>query len=240
MIEDRAWWYKLKPNASQALALVSWLVLGISANLYMRINQITLAEFAYELSHLLSDNWYGPVLYILAYFLRPLTFFPGTPLTMLAGYVYGVGWGTLYAMIAGLISTAIPYGMGRWFADESWVKRRFAEDDSRVSALIRMMRAHPFQTILTTRFLYLPYDLVNFVAGSLHLVFVSFIGATALGNLMNVFIMVSLGASLEASLSEQTFRINPQLIMLSVAVWLVSFAITRYLKRHNKEIDDNE
>lgn len=225
------WRYK-----SQVLAIVLWIIAGISANVYMQVNNMTPVEFASEMSHLLTDNWYGPIIYILAYFLRPLTFFPGTPLTMLAGYAYGLWWGFIYAMIAGLISVTIPYAMGRWFSDEDQLSKLLSEEDNPLFSFIQTLRDNPFQATLTTRFLYLPYDLVNFAAGSLHIPLIPFIAATALGNIINVFIMVSIGTSIEASLTEGKFTFDPILLIFSGVIWLMSYVITRYLKRQRKEI----
>lgn len=229
-LRNTLWRYK-----SQVLAMTLWIIAGISANVYMQINGLTLVEFADEMSHLLTDNWYGPLLYILAYFLRPLTFFPGTPITMLAGYVYGLWLGFFYAMIAGLISVALPYATGRWFSDEDQLSRLLNKDDNWMFSMIQTLRDNPFQTTLTTRFLYLPYDLVNFAAGSLHIPFLPFITATALGNVINAFIMVSVGASIEASFTEGEFTFNPVLLVFSGVIWLISFLITRYLKQQQLE-----
>lgn len=232
-LRNTLWRYK-----SQVLAVTLWIIAGISANLYMQINGLTLVEFADEMSHLLTGNWYGPLLYILAYFLRPLTFFPGTPITMLAGYEYGLWWGFLYAMLGGLVSVTIPYATGRWFSDEDQLSELLSKNQNRLFLLIRTLRDNPFQTTLTTRFLYLPYDLVNFAAGSLHIPFLPFITATALGNLMNAFIMVSIGASIEASFTEGEFTFNPILLIFSGVIWLISYLITRYLKQQQlKEIE---
>lgn len=219
----------------QLIALGFWLVIALIANTYMRLNDLTVLELAEELSHLLKDNWYGPLLYILAYFLRPLTFFPGTPFTMLAGFVYGLWWGFLYAMIAGLVSVTIPYSLGRWFSDADHLEKRLQQSDSRIFKLLDGLRDNPFQTTLTTRFLYLPYDLVNFVAGNLHIRLLPFILATTLGNLINVLIMVDIGAAM-ADFADSEFTINPLLLVLLVVIWLLSFIITRYFKRKNEEI----
>lgn len=230
----RAWLWRYK---SQILASIIWIVMGIVANVYMRINDLTPVQFAEELSHMLGDTGYGALLYVALYFLRPLTFFPGTPFTIMAGYVYGVWWGFIYAMIAGLVSTLIPYVTGRWFSDRRQLKKLLAERKSHLISFIGTMQDNPFQTTLTTRFLYLPYDLVNFAAGSLHVPFTPFITATALGNLINAFILVSVGASIEASLSEGEFKVDARLLVLSIAIWLLSYVITRYFKRRQEELE---
>ncbi|MGB7341867.1 MAG: VTT domain-containing protein [Phototrophicaceae bacterium] len=235
-MQDVSFTKKLWQYRSQLLTLAIWLLIGISVNVYMQINNLSFIEFADEMGHLLADNWYGPLLYIILYVLRPLTFFPGTPMTMLAGYIYGIGWGFVYGMIAGLLSTALPYIIGRWFSDEEQLTKMVSERNTRIAALIGMMQDNPFQTVLTTRFLYFPYDLVNFAAGSLHIPFGAFIAATAIGNTVNAFIIVSIGASLEASLAEGTFMIDPILILFSMLIWLISYSINRYLKHKNKEI----
>ncbi|GAB5494487.1 MAG: hypothetical protein Phog2KO_47020 [Phototrophicaceae bacterium] len=229
-LRNLLWHYK-----SQVIAVILWIIAGLSANAYMQLNNLTSIEFIVEMNDMLSNTWYGPLIYILLYFLRPLTFFPGTPLTMLAGYEFGVFWGFIYALIGGLVSVWIPYAMGRWFSDEAQLKSLTEQEGNRMGSIIKTLRDNPFQTTLTTRFLYLPYDLVNFVAGSLHIPLFPFITATVLGNLINVFIMVTIGASIGSSFTEGKFTFNPTLLLVSVLVWLISYVITRYLKQNSKE-----
>lgn len=229
---QKAWYIRRR---GQLITLGSWLVIGIMVTLYRRMTGTTVLEFVDQVTHLFADTWYGPVLYVIAYILRPFTFIPGTPLTIFAGYAFGFWWGFVYAMLAGILSVAIPYATGRWFSDRDALERRLSDKSGHMTQLIRTMREHPFQTTLTTRFLYLPYDLVNFAAGSLHLPVGSFVLATLIGNIVPAIIMVNIGASIETSITEGRFMFDWRILLVSAVIWLLSYAITRYNKHRNQD-----
>lgn len=234
---NTAWYVRRR---GQLLTLTLWLAIGISTNIYMRVTDSTVLELVEQVTHLFMDNWYGPLLYVIVYTLRPFTFVPGTPLTILAGYLFGFWWGLLYAMVAGILSVAVPYATGRWFADRDALETMLAKRNDYMTQLICTMRDNPFQTTLTTRFLYLPYDLVNFAAGSLHIPVLAFVSATIIGNLIPAIIMVNIGASIETRLTEGRFDFNPLILVVSALIWLASYVISRYLKRRKTQANNTD
>ena len=85
-------------------------------------------------------------------------------------------------------------------------------------------------TVFIMRLLFLPYDLVNYVCGALRIKWTSFLLATALGSLPGTISFVLLGASLE-SVDQGLDGINPWAIVASVAIFVVSIAISRLLRK---------
>ncbi|MFQ5561079.1 MAG: hypothetical protein ACE5FU_10915, partial [Nitrospinota bacterium] len=51
-----------------------------------------------ELYNLVLDTYYGPVLYILLYAIRPVIFFPALFLTILSGALFGLWGGIVYTV----------------------------------------------------------------------------------------------------------------------------------------------
>ncbi|MEL6404329.1 MAG: VTT domain-containing protein [Chloroflexota bacterium] len=234
---NTAWYVRRR---GQLMTLALWLVIGISTNVYMRMTGTTALELVNQVTHLFMDNWYGPLLYVIAYVLRPFTFLPGTPFTIFAGYVFGFWWGLLYAMIAGILSVSVPYATGRWFSDRDQLEKMLVKRSGHMTKLIRTMRDNPFQTTLTTRFLYLPYDLVNFAAGSLHIPVIAFVSATLIGNLIPAIVMVNIGASIETRITEGRFDFDPLILIISALIWLGSYVISRIIKRREAQADNTE
>jgi len=222
----------------QIFALIFWLMLVMVARVYMQQNGMTVPELVESLRSVLVNAWYGPLLYIIAYLLRPLILFPASWLTALAGNIFGLGLGFVYAMIAGTLSAGFPYVVGRWFAGDEAATQE--SDSNRLRRFVGAMRRNPFQTVLTMRLLYLPYDAVSLLAGSLRLPFVAFALATIIGNIGGTLVYVALGASVDGDLTANTLSFDPVLIAFSVVVMVLSIAISRLLRgRGGKSTEDN-
>ena len=122
-------WGWVKTHRPAVMAVAFWLVLILAMRQYMVANQLSFGELTSQLQNVLSGSWYGPLLYILVYLLRPLILFPASLLTLLGGSVFGLWPGFLYVLIAGTTSSVIPYAIGRWFSSE---KSEQADDKSRI------------------------------------------------------------------------------------------------------------
>lgn len=216
-------------HRAQVGAIVFWLVLFVVARQYMVQNDLTFEDGIRQLRDVLVATWYGPLIYLAAYMVRPLIFFPASLLTVLAGNIYGLALGFVYGLIAGSLSSVVPYAAGRWLATDDTATS--AEDD-RLSPLRRfsgLMRRNPFQSTLIMRLLYMPYDAVSFFAGMLRIAFLPFITATAIGNIAGTFAFVGIGASIEGDITQGDISLNPAVFAFSLLIFIVSIGISRYL-----------
>ncbi|MEL7432833.1 MAG: hypothetical protein AAFN11_02700, partial [Chloroflexota bacterium] len=82
-------WQWVKNHPTQITALIFWTIVILGTRQYMQVNDLTFRELAIQLSDLLTGTWYGPLLYIVIYLLRPLILFPASLLTLLAGSIFG-------------------------------------------------------------------------------------------------------------------------------------------------------
>jgi uncharacterized membrane protein YdjX (TVP38/TMEM64 family) len=154
--------------------------------------------------------------------------FPASLLTILGGNVFGLWPGFLYVLIAGTVSAAIPYAVGRWFARGQPQKPL---EESAIQRFIRLLRRNPFQAVLTMRLIYLPYDAVSLVAGSLRIPFLLFMLATLIGNVAGTLSFVGVGASIEGDLAAGELSLNPAVLVFSGIVLIASIALSRMLSR---------
>lgn len=223
----------INEHRTQLIGVAFWLVIIIATRQYMQANDLTFRELTNQLAEILTGTWYGPLLYIVVYLLRPLILFPASLLTILAGSIYGLAFGFLYGLIAGTLSAAVPYFAGRWFAGEEEATEQAKEEgDSNVfKRFIALMQENPFQTILTMRLLYMPYDAVSLLAGGLRIGFVPFATATLIGNLGGTFSFVGFGASLQGDIATGEVSINPWILALSFSILVASLALSRYLNK---------
>lgn len=223
-----------KNNTIQLVAVVFWVVLIVTVRQYMTANDLTFGELVNQLAEVLTGTWYGPLIYIVIYLLRPLILFPASLLTILAGTVFGLPLGFAYALVAGTLSAAIPYGIGRWFSGGEKADTDEAEDESAnlLKRFTDLLKRNPFQAVLTMRLLYLPYDAVSLVVGSLGIAFIPFALATAIGNIGGTLSFVGIGASADIDFATGEFGgINPLVLGFSVTILVVSLGISRYLNK---------
>ncbi len=225
-------WQWLRAHRAAVIAILFWLGLILAARQYMAVNDLTFAQLTAELQTVLSSTWFGPLLYIVVYLVRPLILFPASLLTILGGSVFGLWPGFLYVLIAGTLSAMLPYGIGRWFSSGA---ARDSTSTSAIQRFIHLLRRNPFQAMLLMRLIYLPYDAVSLVAGSLRIPFITFILATGLGNLAGTLSFVGLGASIEGDLAAGEASLNPATLLFSGAILVISLAVSRRLNRRQPQ-----
>lgn len=224
----RRLWQWAGQHRTALIALGFWLLVIAAARAYMTANALSFGELTRQLQQTLSAAWYGPLLYIVVYLLRPLFLFPASLLTILGGSVFGLWPGFLYVLTAGTLSAAFPYAVGRWFSGDT---QPTALKESAVQRFIGLLRRNPFQAVLTMRLLFLPYDAVSVVAGSLRIPFVIFMLATALGNVAGTLSYVGLGASIEGDLAAGEVSLNPAVLTFSVTMLVAGLVVSRLLSR---------
>lgn len=166
----------------------------------------------------------APLLLLLLYLLRPLFLLPVTLLTVASGLFFGVLWGVVYAGVATLLSATVAYLLGRTFAREV--------PDNAAPGLVGRLKVYPFETVLLSRFLFVPGDLVNYVAGYLHVPLGAFVLATAIGGLPGLLIGVLAGASLESGLQGRV-QLNLGYLLASAVLLLVSLGGSWWLRRRS-------
>lgn len=205
---------------------------------YLQVNQLTTHQALTQLVHLLASPW-GPVLYILLYACSPLFFFSAAVLAVIGGAAFGAGSiGNLalaigYTILGSLGAAQTAYGLGRLFGADL-----IPTDEGVVNRYAEQMRQHSFITILLMHLLFLPYELVNFLAGILRINWKAFLSATFLGSLPGFFTFVPFGAALDLKklmLGEEP-EFEPGALIFGLVILVISLLIARYLKQRETQI----
>lgn len=238
--EDPSFW---KLHWQKFVALAFWVILLVSYGWYYTTNNLTPSTAVLEIVDLLKSP-YGPLLYILVYALRPLIFFSAVVLTLAGGSIFGAGgtwnlvWAVVLTFIASHISATVAYLIGRYFG-EGLIKENVDQEENMIQRYAGRMRRNSFETVMVMRFIFLPYDLVNYLAGFLRIDWKSFILATFVGSIPGTIAFVSFGASIDiAELANGTRpELDPWTLGFGVAIFIASIAISRYFKRQEAERD---
>jgi pyruvate/2-oxoglutarate dehydrogenase complex dihydrolipoamide dehydrogenase (E3) component/uncharacterized membrane protein YdjX (TVP38/TMEM64 family) len=211
------------------LLLGLWVIGLVALYQYQASTGNTLSQSSLALFAFITTTTLGPLLYIVAYTVRPLTFFPGTALTILSGVFFGWWWGIVYTIIAANLSATLAYVVGRYFGGNLKLETSF------FGRYVEACRQSPFITILTVRLLFLPFDGVNYAAGIIKIPYLPYIIATIIGTLLGIATFVSIGASLSveqfAKNGFSTDAINSKFLLMSAGIFLLSVIVSKLLKK---------
>jgi uncharacterized membrane protein YdjX (TVP38/TMEM64 family) len=224
----------IRIHGQKLVALLFWAFLIITYQAYAYRNDLSALEVAQNLVNFLNQSLWGPLLYITLYAVRPLILFPSSVLTVAGGFVFGPVFGVLYTIIASNTSSGIAYLVGRYFG-QGLLKEN--NSDNIIQRYANRMRQNSFETIMIMRFVFLPYDMVSYLAGFLRIHFWPFILATALGSIPGTFAFVLFGASIE-NFNGGLPSLNPGILAASIVIFIVSIALSRLFK--NREGNTNE
>lgn len=220
------------------VAAAIWLVLVGAFLGYSLLTERSATETLGDLVGLLRTP-VGPLIYILIYTLRPLAFFSAVVVTLLGGAIWGPLWGTLFVVIGSNMSASLAYGFGRAFGQGILPEANKGAASGVVSRYAERLRQNAFSTILVMRLIYLPYDLVNYLAGFLRVPYRPYVVASILGSLPGTLTFVLAGASLDIDdIFAGRFSIsaiNPWTLVLSAVLFVGGIVISRWLRRTEQE-----
>ena len=216
---------KAAPKRGFYLVVVGlWLAVLLLGWLYLRSQDRSALTLIQEGLVSLSSSPWGPFVLFGAFLLRPLFLFPITLLTVFSGYLFGPTLGFGYAMLATLLSCTVAYSLGGIFG-------RGALSQLGEAGFIKRLRERSFETVLLSRLLFLPGDLINYAAGFFRIPLLSFLGASALGGASGLLVSVLAGASIEGQFDMRSVQIDYRYVLGSSLILLLSLGLAALLRR---------
>ncbi len=163
---------------------------------------------------IVSLGWWGPVLYIILYTIRPLLLFPALILTLAGGLAFGPIWGTVYVIIGGVGGACLCFFLSRKFGRQA--VRRYLGEKWYFKAVENKIAMQGFKGMLFLRVVPIfPYDPVSCLAGVTSVGFRHYVIATAIGMLPGALAYNVLGCSLTDLFSPQ-FYLGIVLVCITV------------------------
>ncbi|MEN9675355.1 MAG: hypothetical protein RIS76_1251 [Verrucomicrobiota bacterium] len=175
---------------------------------------------------------WGPVLFIGLYVVATVLFLPGSVLTLGAGAVFGVVWGSIYVSIASTLGATSAFLVGRYLARDAITRRiggsaRFAAIDGAVARegwkIVGLTRLSPV----------FPFALLNYAFGLTRVKLGHFVLASWIGMMPGTVMYVYLGSLAKAAAGERT-RTTGEWILYGVgllATVLVTVLVTRLARQ---------
>lgn len=132
----------------------------------------------------------GAIAFIVIYIIATIAFLPAAILTLGAGVVFGVFWGSVYVFIGATIGAIAAFLIGRYVA-RNWVDKKIA-DNKQFTAIDKAVSKKGFKIVFLTRLSPLfPFNLLNYALGITGVSFKDyFLGSVGMipGTIMYVYI----------------------------------------------------
>lgn len=176
-------------------------------------------------------SW-GAIAFIVLYILATVAFLPGSILTLGAGVVFGVFFGSLYVFIGATLGAIAAFLVGRYLARD-WIAQKIA-GNQKFKAIDQAVGQEGFKIVLLTRLSPIfPFFLLNYAYGitgvSLKDYAIASVGMIP-GTITFVYIG-SLAGNL-ATLGTQTPTINPALEWtIRIIGFMATLAVTLYVTK---------
>jgi uncharacterized membrane protein YdjX (TVP38/TMEM64 family) len=217
-----------------------WIALLAGLVLWVWQQGLTVREIMRLTYDYVVNNPIAPVIYIVIYALRPLTFFPAVWLTIAGGSLFGFIPGLFYAFLGEQASAQTGYLLARFFRSDVGGDVH-SDRNPRIAGFRRKLIKQSFPTVLVLRASYLPLDLVNYACGLLHVPWLPYTAANVIGMLPPLVTFVSFGATIKlpALLKQQNFSpselIDSTQLMISAGL-IVASAVIAFIahRRRNK------
>jgi len=106
----------------------------------------------------------GAIAFIALYIIATVAFFPGSVLTLGAGVVFGLVWGSLYVLIGATLGATTAFLVGRYLA-RGWIFQKI-EGNHKFQAIDEAVGKEGFKIVLLTRLSpVFPFNLLNYALG---------------------------------------------------------------------------
>lgn len=205
------------------VAIVGWIVL-IGFVIYGFHHHLINIKMVRHLSE--SLGWKAGIVYIIAYSLRVLVFFPPSIMTPLAAVLFGPFIGWVYAFLAENISAITTFFIARYLGRDYVLKK----SGTFLQKYDLKLTENGFDTILFLRLVpVLPFDFINLASGISGISLRNYVSATALGTIPALTAYVLLGGSFH----------NRKLFIFSLICFGVVYLLSRIV-RSDKKIQEIE
>lgn len=213
--------------SARVVAIVAWAIVAGAVAAWALARDLGPADAAGALVDGLQGSAWGPVVFVVLYLARPLLFFSASVLTVAGGFLFGAALGLVLVVLASNGSAMVAYGIARWLGAG---RMEDPASGGRLARWARRIRERSFQAVITMRLLFLPFDLVSYLAGALRTHPVPFLAATAIGSIPATVALVLFGASLE-SFDGGVPRLDLRVLVASVLLMVMSLALAEVLRR---------
>lgn len=226
--------YFVKSNILQIMTALIWGSLISIFIWYKWSTGQSFEDISLLLYNSLSSSSIGPLLFILAYTVRPIVLFPGTFMTFMGGALFWPIYGVIYTVIAATSSAVFAYFLGMLFGKKLLPNTQ----GGIIWTLKNQLDREPFMSVLMTRLLFFPFDLVNYACGFLRANFAKYTLATFVWIIPWTGVFVLAGSAFYGSeirsFSEALSNVDTKLLLFAAGLFLLITLFAKLLRKIKK------
>jgi uncharacterized membrane protein YdjX (TVP38/TMEM64 family) len=175
---------------------------------------------------------WGPIIFIAIYILATVLFIPGSVLTLGAGAVFGVVWGSIYVSIASTLGATAAFLVGRYLARDAIARK--IEGNERFAAIDKAVAKEGWKIVGLTRLSpVFPFTLLNYAFGLTQVKLWHYMLASWIGMMPGTIMYVYLGSLAQAATGDRA-RTTGEWVLYGVgllATVVVTVFVTRVAKK---------
>ena len=236
--EVRRDFFDMKSKKLQVIMGIFIFAVLIGAAKYFHVQEYLNRALQLALQWIDSLGVWGPVMFIVIYILATVLFIPGSLLTLGAGVLFGVAWGSIFVSLASTLGATAAFLVGRYLA-RGWVAKQL-EGKEIFQAIDRSVAKEGWKIVGLTRLSpVFPFNLLNYAFGITQVslrdyFFASWFGMMP-GTVMYVYIGSLLGslATLAAGVQERE-RTQAEWALYGVGL-IATVVVTVYVTRMAKK-----
>lgn len=146
---------------------------------------------------------WGATLFIGLYIVATVLFIPGSALTLGAGAIFGVVWGSVYVSIGSTLGATAAFLVGRYLARDSIAQK--IEGSKRFAAIDKAVASEGWKIVGLTRLSpVFPFTLLNYAFGLTRVKLSHYVLASWFGMMPGTVMYVYLGSLARAATGERT------------------------------------
>jgi uncharacterized membrane protein YdjX (TVP38/TMEM64 family) len=182
-----------------------------------------------------SQGIVGVLVFVGLYAIATVAFVPGSLLTLGAGVIFGLAFGSIYVFIGATLGATLAFIVGRYFARD-WVAKKI-EGNEKFAAIDRAVSKEGFKIVLLTRLSpAFPFVLLNYAYGLTGVSLKNYVlGSVGMipGTIMYVYIGSLAGDIARIGMDSQTSDPHAEIAqwILRIVGFIATVAVTIYVTK---------
>jgi pyruvate/2-oxoglutarate dehydrogenase complex dihydrolipoamide dehydrogenase (E3) component/uncharacterized membrane protein YdjX (TVP38/TMEM64 family) len=215
-------------NNLQINAILIWLFTFLLVNILLRVNSIGYSEFWFEIIPRFLNSPVGALFFFILFTLRTYLLVPASVITVLGAYYYGFWVGLLLNVISSNFSNVFNYYLARYFT------KKYNFNNSLISYYLS---SDNIFSVIVIRLMFLPYDLISVLAGTLKVDLRKFALSSAIGSLPGTILLTYIGSRMYQN---ELNVLNILQLVLAIQGWILIIiligVVTIYFKKYSNKI----
>ncbi len=175
---------------------------------------------------------WGAIIFIMIYVVATVLFIPGSVLTLGAGAVFGIVWGSVYVSLGSILGATCAFLVGRYLARDAIARK--VEGNERFAAIDKAVAAEGWKIVGLTRLSpVFPFTLLNYAFGLTRVKLRDYVLASWIGMMPGTVMYVYLGSLAKAASGGRTHTPGEWILygVGLLAAVAVTILITRIAKK---------